>query len=69
MTYPQIGSRYYGADWSRPALRQLPRHWVLEETRDDMRRAPWCKVRRWLWLAFLATVALGYVVAVKAVLA
>ena len=29
-----IGSKYEGPSWDRPALRQLPRYWVLEETRD-----------------------------------
>mgnify|MGYP001561314147 CR=1 FL=1 len=68
MTYPRIGSGYTGPDFSRPALRRLPHGWVLEETRQDRHQRTWFRVRRWLWIAFLATAAFGYVVAVKAVL-
>lgn len=67
--FPQIGSRYTGPDFSRSALRRLPAEWELEETRQDRHRAAWFRVRRWLWIAFLAACAIGYVVAVKAVLA
>lgn len=68
MTIPVIGSRYTGPSLDRPSLRQLPPGWLLEETKQDQRRAVWYRCRRWLWIAFLATLALGYVVAVRAVL-
>ena len=35
----EIGSKYEGPPLDRPCLRQLPRGWVLEESRE-----PW-----WLW--------------------
>ena len=37
MTKVDIGSKYQGPDWDRPALRQLPREWVLEEVRETFR--------------------------------
>ena len=67
-SFPQIGSRYDGPAFDRPSLRRLPAGWCLEETRHDRRKYAWFRVRRWLWITFLATVALGYVVAVRAVL-
>lgn len=29
----QIGSQYHGPAFDRPALRQMPAHWTLEESR------------------------------------
>lgn len=46
MTYRQhqalqrIGSRYHGPDLQRPALRQMPREWVLEGARKPKRLSP-----------------------------
>lgn len=40
----QIGCRYEGEPWDRPALRQMPRHWVLEETKVS----PWRVLARYL---------------------
>ena len=65
---PQIGARYTGPSLDRSSLRRLPPGWVLEETLQDRNDRAWWRVRRWLWIAFLAAAALGYVVAVKAVL-
>lgn len=65
---PQIGSRYTGQSLDRPSLRRLPSGWVLEETLQDQHNLASWRVRRWIWIAFLAAAALGYVVAVKAVL-
>lgn len=41
----EIGSKYEGPCWDRPALRQLPRHWVLEETKVSWGR--WLLL--WVW--------------------
>ena len=55
---PIIGSKYHGPDFQRPSLRQLPRGWVLEETRAN-------KYRWWrdpdLW-AVVAVVVVGLLV-------
>jgi hypothetical protein len=39
----EIGSKYVGPDWSKPSIRQMPKHWVLEET-----KVSWFK---WILLA------------------
>jgi len=38
MSRVQIGSRYEGQPWDRPALRRMPEGWVLEETRPEKHR-------------------------------
>lgn len=41
----EIGSKYTGPCWDRPALRQMPRHWVLEETKKG-----WVEtLALWVW--------------------
>lgn len=68
MTYPVIGSKYIGPAFDRPSLRRLPPGWYLEESKCDHRKAQWYQIRKWLRVAFMLTVLLGYVAAVKAVL-
>ena len=41
-----IGCRYDGPAFDRPALRQMPRHWVLEESRPVQRT--WLSSGQWL---------------------
>ena len=57
----EIGSKYHGVQLDRPALRQLPRGWVLEETRTTP--AFW---RFWFasenLLMLLVAAVLGYAV-------
>lgn len=36
--HPQIGVAYRGPRFDRPALRQRPRGWVLEESKPQPRR-------------------------------
>ena len=61
MSYrPIIGQNYAGPNFDRPALRRLPSHWVLEETR----RAPawwrfWASIDR--VIVFASVVILLYV--------
>ena len=40
----EIGCKYDGPSLDRPCLRQLPRHWVLEETKESV----WIVVARWI---------------------
>lgn len=35
MSRVEIGSKYEGPAWDRPCLRQMPRQWMLEETRPE----------------------------------
>ena len=55
-TPPIIGSKYTGPSFDRPALRQMPRHWTLEETRTQSKLARWLE-RNYL-LSALLTAAL-----------
>ena len=41
----EIGCKYQGPSWDRPALRQLPRHWVLEE--NKVSPVQW--ILLWIW--------------------
>ncbi len=56
MSKPIIGSKYFGPELDRPCLRQMPHHWVLEETRADYRPVWYRRVETWvlivvaLWL-------------------
>jgi hypothetical protein len=53
-----IGSRYEGPAFDRPALRQMPRHWVLEESKPRPRFV--MTPDRWVAVA----VALGWLFAI-----
>lgn len=46
----QIGSRYAGPAFDRPALRKLPAGWTLEEARRPTRRW-WQSPDRWVGIA------------------
>ena len=35
MSRPIIGSKYTGPAWDRPALRQMPPDWKLDEPKDE----------------------------------
>ena len=56
MSRVQIGSKYEGPPLDRPVLRQLPRHWILEDAREDYRPRWFRRVEVWtliivaLWL-------------------
>ena len=50
MSKVEIGSKYNGPAWDRPCLRQLPRHWQLEEAKKPP--TDWGKAGTvLLWLA------------------
>lgn len=46
MSKVEIGSRYEGPCYDRPALRQMPRHWVLEEARRRPSTPWWQRIDR-----------------------
>ena len=48
MSQVQIGSKYDGPCLDKPCLRQMPRHWTLEETRPQ--RVQW---ERWMTVALV----------------
>lgn len=48
---PTIGEHYFGEHYDRPAIRQMPRHWVLEETRQKRKDLSlWAKIVLTVWL-------------------
>lgn len=48
LTHPIIGSKYEGPSLDRPSLRQMPRHWILEEAREDYRPVWYRRVEIWI---------------------
>ena len=57
----EIGSKYEGPCYDRECLRQMPRHWVLEEARPRPN-----ETAKWLKLVLLAWLILGIVQLSKA---
>ena len=53
-----IGSRYEGPALDRPALRQMPSHWVLEESRPVRRTV----LSSGAWLAIVVVVGWLFVI-------
>lgn len=49
MTNPEIGSKYDGPCFDKPCIRQMPKHWVLEESRLPR---PW-RSRPEVWICLL----------------
>ncbi|MCR4297534.1 MAG: hypothetical protein NUV75_02090 [Gallionella sp.] len=47
MSNVQIGSKYQGPCYDKPCLRQMPHHWVLEESRINYRPAWYRRVEVW----------------------
>jgi len=50
-TPPIIGSKYTGPCFDRPALRQMLRHWVLEESKRDWAPRWYRRPERWWTVA------------------
>ena len=47
----EIGSKYDGPCFDKPCLRQMPRHWILEEARPKPKEpAKWLKIILLVWL-------------------
>lgn len=64
-TYPEIGSKYEGPCYDRPALRKLPPGWVLEETLSDVPAPWWQRSERWVLVLIVLMLLLGAAQAVK----
>lgn len=53
MSKIEIGSKYDGPCFDKPCLRQMPREWILEESRQEPRDpAMWLKILLLVWLIF-----------------
>ena len=48
MSKVEIGSKYDGPCFDKPCLRQMPRHWVLEEAELNRRLSWWQRTDRWV---------------------
>lgn len=65
--WPVIGSRYYGPHLDRSPLRQMPRLWVLEESKP-LRPAWYLRPMPWLQIAGALTFLLVYAAMVRAMI-
>ena len=63
MSKVQIGSRYDGPCFDKPCLRQMPRHWQIEEAKPPKQEAA-----LWLKVVLLAWLILGLVQIAKGVM-
>lgn len=61
MSRVEIGSKYDGPCFDKPCLRQLPRHWTLEESKRDHRPAWYRKVPTWAAIILVLWFLLGFV--------